>query len=140
MTAASSTEMAIDACARAIERIENDPSLYKFTDWSRCAVGHLYWAVTGHSVDDGGAAPLSSWWSGPEEHHEVLDQVAQALGRPATERMASALWISEEVNCEGGYGSSGFRSAVRVLQRARRALRQKQAAERRETAHDYALV
>jgi hypothetical protein len=41
------TQQAIDACEKAIDRIEKHPGSYRYNDYTHCACGHIYRGAQG---------------------------------------------------------------------------------------------
>jgi hypothetical protein len=144
---ADETQGAIDACTKAIKRIEAHPTTYRFGDWTHCACGHLYRAVEGRY-----AARTLQVVHPEGAYASVLKLVAGALGwRNLLRRSpaSAAMYVSDAAGIVGVVGDRGLAKAIVVLTEARDELRKRLADEQKaaeyeaalaQTPHDHALA
>jgi hypothetical protein len=131
------TQQAIDACTKAIERIEAYPTVYRFGDWTHCACGHLYRAVEGRY-----AARTLQVVHPEGAYAVVLKLVAEALGWRNRRFAGDAVYVSDRAGIVGGDPAQrrGPAKAVEMLTTARAALRQRLIDEQKAAEYEAALA
>jgi hypothetical protein len=131
------TQQAIDACTKAIKRIEAYPTAYRFGDWTHCACGHLYRAVEGRY-----AARTLQVVHPEGAYAVVLKLVAEALGWRNRRFAGDAVYVSDRAGIVGGDPAQrrGPAKAVEMLTTARAALRQRLIDEQKAAEYEAALA
>jgi hypothetical protein len=128
------TQQAIDACTKAIKRIEAYPTAYRFGDWTHCACGHLYRAVEGRY-----AARTLQVVHPEGAYAVVLKLVAEALGWRNRRFAGDAVYVSGIVGGDPAQ-RRGPAKAVEMLTTARAALRQRLIDEQKAAEYEAALA
>jgi hypothetical protein len=130
------TQQAIDACEKAIDRIETYPSSYRYQDYTHCACGHLYRAVEGRYATN--TIPITE--RPPETYAAVITEVATALGWTSDHWQTAAQYVSDRALVKDN-AMRQRQWALRLLREAVRELRARQpiVPPLTTTPHDHAL-
>jgi hypothetical protein len=120
------TEQAIEACTKAIQRIEEYPTSYRFGDWGHCACGHIYRAVEGRYAKS--SADVCEYRR-DTAYAKVIREIALALGGHSGD-YSPHMHVSAKVTPDGYATETQEAKAVRVLGEARSVLEHELAAER----------
>jgi hypothetical protein len=92
------TQQAIDACEKAIDRIEKYPSSYRYNDYTHCACGHIYRGAEGRSY---ATNAIQVTERPPEAYATVIAEVAKALGWSDDDWRTATQYVSDRALVKG---------------------------------------
>jgi hypothetical protein len=130
------TQQAIDACEKAIDRIEKHPSSYRYNDYTHCACGHIYRGAEGRYATN--TIPVTE--RPPETYAAVIAEVAKALGWTDDDWQTAAQYVSDRALVKDN-AERQRQWALYLLRKAVRELRARQpiVLPLTTTPHDHAL-
>jgi hypothetical protein len=130
------TQQAIDACQKAIDRIEKHPSSYRYNDYTHCACGHIYRGAEGRYATN--TIPVTE--RPPETYATVIVEVAKALGWTGDDWRTAPQYVSDHALVKGGTNKQRA-WALRLLTEVVEELRARQpiVPPVTTTPHDHAL-
>lgn len=131
------TQQAIEACEKAIDRIEKHPSSYRYNDYRHCACGHIYRGAQGRYATN----TIRVTEAPPETYAAVIAEVAKALGWTVDDWRTAAQYVSDRALVKGD-AERQRQWALHLLRKAVRELPARQpiiVPPVTTTPHDHAL-